>query len=78
MRNKKPWATIWLSEHKTQESVFDSYRDLKKEMKQMMDKSYNDRVLITRTRRGEWGQWHETWAPHPISNKPIIIKQTWL
>lgn len=78
MKDRKPWATIYVHQHKTQDLVFDSYKDLKKLMGQMMEQSYDDRVMVTRTRRGEWGQWHETWAPHPVTGKPTIIKSTWL
>jgi hypothetical protein len=78
MQSKKPWATIYVHEFKAQTMSYDSYASLKKDMLLLMGRSYDDRVRVTRTRRGEWGQWYEEWGRHPVTGKPIIIKSTWL
>ena len=45
-------------------------------MPELMENSYDDEVHVSRTKRGEWGEWFETWG---ISNgKPTIIKQGWM
>ena len=35
-----------------------------------------DEVSVSRSRRGEWGEWFETWAL--VNGKPKIIKQGWM
>ncbi len=36
---------------------------------------YEDEVFVTRSRRGEWGEWFEKWVL--INGKPTIIKKGW-
>jgi hypothetical protein len=55
---------------------FSTYREFKKNVKQLIKLSPNDFVTVTRTRRGEWGEWFERWEL--INEKPTITKQTWL
>jgi hypothetical protein len=75
---KKPWAS-YRSQNGTDECrTFDSYGALRKAMKEMMNDSVDNVVDVTRTRRGEWGQWFERWAINETTNKLEIIKQTWL
>jgi len=75
---KKPWAN-YRSQNGTDECrTFDSYRALRKAMKEMMNDSVDNVVEVTRTRRGEWGQWFERWAINEATNKLEIIKETWL
>jgi hypothetical protein len=47
-------------------------------MKAMMNDSVDNVVEVTRTRRGEWGQWFERWAINEATNKLEKIKETWL
>jgi hypothetical protein len=47
-------------------------------MKAMMSDSIDNVVEVTRTRRGEWGQWFERWAINEQTNKLEKIKETWL
>ena len=53
-----------------------TYALVKKQMRKMLEESYDNEVDVTRERRGEWGQWFERWSL--IDGKPKIIKQTWL
>lgn len=62
----------------TEDFEFPSYASLRKKLQYYIEESWDGRVRVTRTRRGEWGQWFETWVLHPIKNKPIIHKQGWL
>lgn len=55
---------------------FKTYAELKKQIKFFLKLSYTDEIIITRHRRGEWGEWSETWSL--IDGKPKIIKQGWL
>lgn len=36
----------------------------------------DNEVSVSRSRRGEWGEWFETWAL--VGGKPKIIKQGWM
>jgi len=55
---------------------FPTYREFKKNVKELLKSNPNDCVTVTRTRRGEWGEWFERWEL--INGKPKITKQTWL
>jgi hypothetical protein len=75
---KKPWAS-YRSQNGTDECrVFDTYAALRGAMKAMMSDSVDNVVEVTRTRRGEWGQWFERWAINEATNKLEKIKETWL
>lgn len=56
--------------------VFNTYAEIKKRMKSLIDKSSNNEVFVTRSRRGEWGEWFEYWHFNS-ERKPVIIKQGW-
>lgn len=74
----KPWAT-YRSQNGTDETrVFPTYAKLRGAMKAMMNDSVDNVVDVTRTRRGEWGQWFERWAINEQTNKLEKIKETWL
>ena len=36
----------------------------------------DNEVCVSRSRRGEWGEWFERWAL--VNGKPKIIKETWM
>lgn len=55
---------------------FNTYAKLKSEIKQMLSDSFNDVVSVSRSRRGEWGEWFEKWEL--IDGKPKITKQGWM
>lgn len=58
--------------------VFDTYRALRKAMREMMSDSKDNIVDVTRTRRNEWGQWFERWEMNKETKELKIIKETWL
>ncbi len=78
MQSKKPWASYRSISGTNECRVFDTYNLLLKEMRAMMHDSMDNIISVTRTRRGEWGQWFERWQLDPDTKKPTIIKQTWL
>lgn len=55
---------------------FDTYRDLKKNLKKLLEDSIDNEVFVVRSRRGEWGEWFEHWGLSS-DGLPIITKQGW-
>lgn len=72
---KKPYAWYRSIAGCDECKVFDNYRLLRKEMKDMMSDSKDNVITVTRTRRNEWGEWFEHW--HMVNGKPTIVKQGW-
>ena len=56
---------------------FNTYAELKKALKDYILDNHigEDEVFVTRSRRGEWGEWFEKWVK--INGKPTIIKKGW-
>ncbi|MDD4922194.1 MAG: hypothetical protein PHS30_06925 [Bacteroidales bacterium] len=64
---------------------FSSYKEVKKNMKLLLDRSIiennlqgNGEVMVSRSRRGEWGEWFEYWCISLKTGKPVIFKQGWM
>ena len=76
-KDKKPF--VWYrSQNGTDECrVFDTYAELRKSMGSMMRDSIDQKLTVTRTRRGEWGQWFEVWEWNSYAKKNVITKQGW-
>lgn len=55
---------------------FSTYRELKKNMKLLLQRSPDNEVGVSRSIRGEWGEWFERWSM--VNGKPQIVKQTWM
>jgi hypothetical protein len=53
-----------------------TYEKVKQNLKRYLDNATDATVEITRSRRGEWGEWFERWEL--VDGKKKIIKQTWL
>ena len=56
---------------------FKNYAELKKALKDYILHNHigEDEVFVTRSRRGEWGEWFEKWEL--INGKPTITKKGW-
>jgi hypothetical protein len=56
---------------------FNTYTELKKALKDYILDNHigEDPVFVSRSRRGEWGEWFEKWEK--INGKPKITKQGW-
>jgi len=56
---------------------FKTYAELKKALKDRIlhDHIGDEPVFVSRSRRGEWGEWYEKWEL--VNGKPTIIKQGW-
>ena len=55
---------------------FDTYAKLRRELKEMLESSDDNTVIVFRSRRGEWGEWFENWSL--VNGKPKIVKQGWM
>ena len=67
----KPQVTI-----NGQTTSFDTYRELVRNMKLLLLRSNNNEVCVSRSKRGQWGEWFERWQLQ--GGKPTIIKACWL
>lgn len=76
-RSKKPWVSVQLNPRDYKDVEYKTYKELKKNLKKHILESWGGEVDVTRTRRGEWGQWFERWKL-TFDGKPYITKQTWL
>ena len=76
-RSKKPWVSVPLNPRDYTDHEYKTYTELKKNLKKHIQDSWDGQVTVTRTRRGEWGQWFERWVLDD-NNKPQKAKETWL
>jgi hypothetical protein len=56
--------------------VFASYRQLKSKMKNIMKEYSADKVTVSRSLRGEWGEYYEHW--YLSGNKLRKGKEGWM
>jgi len=67
----KPQVTI-----NGQTTSFSTYAEVKRNMKLLLQRSNDNEVRVSRSRRGEWGEWFEYWS---MSNgKPVITRKGWM
>jgi hypothetical protein len=77
----KPQVTV-----NGERTSFSSYKEVKNNMMLLLQRSKNNEVFVTRSRRGEWGEWFEYWRMSKIYqqkndkivSKPEIFKQGWM
>ena len=79
--SRKPYVTYYaeevLSINDSRECItFDSYSELRKNIKMLIHKSYYNTLIVYRQRRGEWGEWFEYWGIE--NNKPVIVESGWM
>jgi hypothetical protein len=55
--------------------VYPTYRELCKNVKRHLDENLEDNIYVSRSRRGEWGEWYEIWTL--VDGKAKIIKEGW-
>lgn len=57
-------------------NVYPTYDKLISAMKAMLNASHDEMVYVSRSRRGEWGEYYEVWS---LSNgKPVKVKEGWM
>jgi hypothetical protein len=54
---------------------FATYRKLKSSLKEYLQ--HQSKIFVSRSRRGEWGEWYEHWELNH-KDKPYIVKQGWM
>jgi len=55
---------------------YPTYEKLKKDIANHLKNSLEEHISVSRSRRGEWGEWYEHWKM--IDGKPKIIKSGWM
>lgn len=55
---------------------YSTYAELKKRIKDAVRNSDDGEVFVSRTRRGEWGEWYEYWTLR--KGKPKIDREGWM
>lgn len=68
----KPQVTV---DGKT--TVCKTYAEIKRNMKTLLEESQSRVVTVSRSRRGEWGEWFEYWGFN-AERKPVITRQGWM
>ena len=71
---RKPYQPYMVESHETKE--FPTYRELLKNLKELLYASDEQIVTVYRTRRGEWGEWFEKWGMY--NGKPVLLKEGWM
>jgi hypothetical protein len=57
---------------------FDTYRELKKNLKEILEKNVGaDGVSVSRSRRAEWGEWFERWELNS-KGQPCLLEEGWM
>jgi hypothetical protein len=69
-RNKYPTGSYYKT------ISYPTYRELKKNMKKHLEENLESVISVSRSRRGEWGEWFEHWQM--VNGKPTIIKEGWM
>ena len=77
----KPQVTV-----NGQRTSFSSYREVVRNMKLLLQRSTNNEVHVSRSKRGQWGEWFEYWQMSKIRqqpngkiiSKPEIFNQGWM
>ncbi len=57
--------------------VFDTYRELKRKLAGIMKDYHVTEVSVSRSRRGEWGEWSERWYLQD-DGKLVKGKEGWM
>lgn len=56
--------------------VYPTYRQLVSDIPSIIEDSIDGIAYVSRSRRGEWGEWFERWEENSFG-KPSIVKQGW-
>lgn len=78
MSNFKPQVRINLRNFKSECTVYPTYRKLRRNLIQHLKDSYDNEVTVSRSKRGEWGEWFENWKLDFDGRNATIIKQGWM
>jgi len=70
----KAWDSRQTESHDTRE--FKNYKELRKNLVDLLKEDKENIVTVYRQRRGEWGEWFEKWGL--VNNKPVKLKEGWM
>jgi hypothetical protein len=68
------WDSNRAESHDTK--TFPSYREVLKNLKDLLKSDPENIVTVYRHRRGEWGEWFEKWGL--LDGKPVKLKEGWM
>jgi hypothetical protein len=60
---------------RTNVNVYPTYAKLKASIGAILRASHDGTASVVRSKRGEWGEWQETWEL--VNGKPKIVKEGW-
>ena len=55
---------------------YPTYKELKSDLKRQLEKA-DTPLTVSRSKRGEWGEWFEIWELNYLG-KPVIRKEGWM
>jgi hypothetical protein len=55
---------------------YPTYRELVKNMKRHLEENLEANISVSRSRRGEWGEWYEIWQM--VDGKAGIVNEGWM
>jgi len=70
-RMSRPYVTIG-----SKSKYFPTYAEVKKNLVALIKECPDEILTLTRSRRGEWGEWFEKWGMY--EGKPVKLKEGWM
>lgn len=61
--------------HKHLHVEYDTYRELRKDLKRQLEESVDDTISVARSKRGQGFEWFEIWELS--GGKPRLIREGW-
>ena len=74
--DRKPFIRVSLKKWTSTTRIFNTYRELKKNLPLLIKESYYDEVAVYRTRGAGWNEWFEYWRLDD-KGKPVLGKHGW-
>lgn len=62
--------------HKHLRVEYDTYRELRKDLKRQLEESVEDTISVARSKRGQGFEWFEIWQLS-TSGKPQLVREGW-
>jgi hypothetical protein len=74
----KPQVRINLRNFKSESKIYPTYRELRRNLIADLKESYDNEVSVSRSKRGEWGEWFENWRLDFDGKNATLIKSGWM